>query len=155
MIIDQSNFDKGKLYAIGTHHMLGRELRNARFGVDVTHTYSEWLKNYQSFRSIQLSKIDDDKKIKAYFKKVKKWNTENIRNTYVFYNPVIGHNLDMHHDEEHVRLYVIKGFKKVYVGKKIIYLKAGEHVDIPAYTPHRAFSIARTWAVSFGMYKFD
>lgn len=153
-ITDRKKFDENKILSIGTHTVMGREAKDSRFYVNQTHTYEQWCKNHKTFRSIQVYKMQESKQLWNYFKKNKDWNMENVIDIFIFHNPINGYSLKKHRDHNNVRLYVVKGYKKLYVGNRVVHLKAGEYIDMPAWVPHKAFSRAGTWALSFGMKEF-
>jgi mannose-6-phosphate isomerase-like protein (cupin superfamily) len=153
-VLDRKKFDENKILSIGTHTVFERQAKDTRLYVNQSHTYDEWIKNHRNFRSIQVYKMQESKQLWNYFKKIKCWNMDDVIDIFIFHNPINGYSLRKHSDHNNVRLYVVKGYKKLYVGNKIVHLKSGEYIDMPAFVPHKAFSRAGTWALSFGFKKF-
>ena len=110
-------------------------------------TYGKWLQLVQTYPSVKVEGLENNKKLVKYF------GNTNIKDIHLFYNPKTSYSFNWHYDCEDVFLYVVKGFKIVKIKNKIHRLYAGQGVKIPKGHLHKVLSKKGTWALSIGLNK--
>lgn len=106
-------------------------------------SYSDWVSNHKLYTGIKVEGLETSD-LSKHFKNIK------IKNIHLFLNQKTGFSFRWHRDDVNVFLYVVKGYKRVYIKNKVLNLKAGEGVYIPKRTLHKVFSNKDTWALSVG-----
>ena len=106
-------------------------------------SYSDWINSYKDFNGIKVEGLETTN-LPKHFKSIK------VKNIHLFLNQKSGFSFKWHSDDLNVFLYVVKGYKRVYIKNKMFKLQAGEGVYIPKHTLHKVFSDKNTWALSIG-----
>lgn len=145
----QANFEQFKTVAIGEHTVFGVTFDSGLHAKDAVNEYTEYLKKYKTYRSIQVLGLEHNKRLMNAFKYDKGMNYKKLLNVCLFYSPTKTYSFNKHWDDYKVVIYVVKGRKKVIVGTKVHYVKAGEFIRIPKRVYHQVFNDKDTWAVSF------
>ncbi len=108
-------------------------------------SYTEWVKNINSFTVVKVEGLEDNKHICKYFRKFK------IKDIHLFHSVKTDYSFGWHHDTVNVYLYVLKGKKRISIKNKTFIVRAGEGILIPKGHKHRVFNYKNTWALSIGM----
>lgn len=106
--------------------------------------YVEWISTYQQYPSIKVEGLESNFILKE------KFNQFDPIDIHLFVSQKSSYSFNWHTDSLNVFLYVVKGYKKLYLRNKIYDIFPGRGVLIPKGHLHRAFSRRDTWALSIG-----
>jgi len=108
-------------------------------------SYGEWIENKESFRTIKIEGLEENKRIFQYLRGY------NIKNIHAFISHKTGFSFKWHKDDVTLILMVLCGFKRVSIKNKVYQVNPGESVIIPRGSIHKVFSKAGTVALSIGL----
>jgi mannose-6-phosphate isomerase-like protein (cupin superfamily) len=140
-IISFDRFSSGQLLALDRSILSGFLSWNAK----EKFSYTEWVKNINSFTVVKVEGLEDNTNICKYFRKFK------IKDIHLFNSIKTDYSFGWHCDPVNVYLYVLKGKKRVSIKNKTFIVKAGQGILIPKGHKHRVFNYKNTWALSIGM----
>jgi|LakMenEpi03Aug12_release.lakeMendotaPanAssembly.Ray.scaffolds.fasta_scaffold856634_2 mannose-6-phosphate isomerase-like protein (cupin superfamily) len=107
-------------------------------------SYTEWVKNINSFTVIKVEGLEDNKVLRKAFNQFK------IKDIHLFNSIKTDYSFGWHHDIVNVYLYVLKGKKRVSIRNKTYSVTAGQGIIIPKGYKHRVHNYKDTWALSIG-----
>jgi len=148
-VFAEHNFYSYKTIAIGHHELFGRNLDSGLPAFNSLPSFQEYCYKIQSFRSIQVLGLENNKKLMQLFQKYKNLSYYKLIDVCLFYSPRKTYSFDRHWDDYHGLLYVVKGQKKIILGKKIKYVYPGEFIEIKKGIVHQIFNCKETWSISF------
>lgn len=127
----------GQLKVIGLKHF-----ESADCIVKEQMSYSEWIKTSKQYKTVKVEGLEN--------KLINPITNLRIIDIHLFLNQKSTFSFKWHKDNVNVFLYVVKGFKKVYIKNCKYTVGAGQGVIIPKNSLHKVFSKKNTWALSIG-----
>lgn len=139
-IISFDRYNSGQLIALDRNVKSGflSLIANKKF------SYTEWVKNINSFTVVKVEGLEDNPTIRRAFKQFK------IKDIHLFNSIKTDYSFGWHHDVVNVYLHVLKGKKRVSIRNKTHIISAGQGIVIPKGYKHRVHNYKDTWALSVG-----
>lgn len=113
--------------------------------VNLKEGYGWWINNYHTLPVIKVEGLEDNPQLVNAFELL------DPKDIHLFIAQRTGHSFKWHKDTLDVFLYVIRGYKRVFLKNQVYTLGPGQGVVIPRGHLHKVFSRKGTWALSVGV----